>query len=67
MNKKWWPHQVTIETKERVNKFDTSEWVARKNWLRDHYKTMLGDYHINGDTYCFTEEQDMVHFLLVNQ
>ena len=66
INKYWWPHQVTIEITERNESNDTN-WIARKKWLRDHYSTMIGDYYINGDTYCFTEEQDMVHFMLVNQ
>ena len=43
------------------------KWVERRNWLREHLDTMIGIYYINGDTYCFTEEKDMLHFLLVNQ
>jgi hypothetical protein len=66
MNKVWWPYQVTIEVNERFRS-DDSGWIARKNWLREHLDTMNGIYYINGETYCFTDERDMLHFLLVNQ
>lgn len=65
MNKQWWPHQVTIESKNRI--MDDPEWTKRKNWLRKNLDTMVGVYYINGDTYCFTDEKDMLHFMLVNQ
>lgn len=65
MNKQWWPHQVTIESKNRI--MDDPEWTKRKNWLRKNFDTMVGVYYINGDTYCFTDEKDMLHFLLVWQ
>lgn len=65
MNKQWWPHQVTIESKNRI--MDDPEWTKRKNWLRKNLDTMVGVYYINGDTYCFTDEKDMLHFLLVWQ
>lgn len=66
MNKQWWPHQVTIAVEERTVS-DDSKWVERRNWLRNHVDVMIGVYYINGATYCFTEEKDMLHFLLVNQ
>ena len=66
MNKQWWPYQTTIEITQQFMSDDT-KWVERKNWLRKHGDTMIGLYYINGDTYCFTEEKDMLHFLLVNQ
>ena len=46
---------------------DDPEWTKRKNWLRKNLDTMVGVYYINGDTYCFTDEKDMLHFMLVNQ
>lgn len=46
---------------------DDPEWTKRKNWLRKNFDTMVGVYYINGDTYCFTDEKDMLHFLLVWQ
>ena len=66
MNKQWWPHQVTIAVEERTVS-DDSKWIERRNWLRNHTDSMIGVYYINGDTYCFTEEKDMLHFLLVWQ
>ena len=67
MNKIWWPHQVTLEIKDKHGHPDKDKWAERRNWLRDHLDTMNGIYYINGETYCFTDEKDMLHFLLVNQ
>jgi len=68
LNKNWWPHQVTIESSKWPLTDDKDNgWIQRRNWLREHLGTMSGIYYINGDTYCFTDEKDMLHFLLVNQ
>ena len=66
LNKQWWPYQTTFEPTAYEPGHD-SKWVERKKWLRDHLDTMIGIYYINGDTYCFTDEKDMLHFLLVHQ
>lgn len=67
MNKNWWPHQVTLSIKDKHGQPENDQWISRQNWLREHLDTMIGIYYINGDTYCFTDEKDMLHFLLVNQ
>ena len=67
INKHWWPYQVTLEIEDKHSKPDKDQWVSRQKWLREHLDTMIGVYYINGDTYCFTDEKDMLHFLLVHQ
>ena len=67
MNKKWWPHQITIHTRNKHSDPDEDQWASRQKWLREHAHVMIGNYLINGDTYCFTDEKDMLHFMLVNQ
>jgi hypothetical protein len=67
INKFWWPHQVTINTRTKHSEPDKDEWVSRQKWLRENLESMYGEYLINGDTYCFTDEKDMLHFLLVWQ
>jgi hypothetical protein len=67
INKHWWPHQVTLSIEDKRGQPENEQWISRRTWLREHLGSMGGIYYINGDTYCFTEEKDMVHFLLVNQ
>lgn len=66
MNKKWWPHQTTFEPTAYEPEHD-SKWAERNKWLNLHHDSLAGKYLINGYTYCFTDEKDMLHFLLVNQ
>lgn len=65
MNKNWWPYQTTFDPAAYEPEFDIKH-IERNKWLCDHLGTMIGIYYINGYTYCFTEEKDMLHFLLVN-
>lgn len=63
LNKKIWPHQVTLKPCE------LSEWAKRKDWLVTHLpeNTKPREYrwYINGDTYGFKTETDLIHFTLV--
>lgn len=68
INKFWWPYQITIESSNwPLTDNNDSGWVQRRNWLREHLNSMYGEYYINEDTYCFTDEKDMLHFMMVWQ
>jgi len=56
MNKKIWPLQVTLPPCE------IGVWGQRKNWLSKNVN--LQNFYINGDTYCFKNNQDMFLFTL---
>lgn len=61
MNKTIWPHQITFDP------CDFDVWGNRKNWLRDNFSKQPESYYINGDTYCFRNQRDLIHFSLVWQ
>lgn len=67
INKHWWPHQVTLSIKNKHDQPENDQWISRQKWLRENTNILIGDYLINGDTYCFTDEKDMLHFMLVWQ
>jgi hypothetical protein len=64
LNKSIWPYQVFIE------RGDIKEFGKRVQWLKDnlyHGGYYEPKWYVNGDTYCFQDEKEYLHFLLVWQ
>ena len=63
MNKSIWPHQVTIDC-------DIDGMKNRIEWLKDnlyHGGYYEPNWFINNRTFCFKDEKEYLHFLLVWQ
>jgi len=58
LNKKIWPFKTRLPRKLDNDRFDDAY-----NWLKDNLNESTW-YIVNGDTYYFTEEQDMLFFIM---
>ncbi len=64
MNKKIWPYQIKLDNG------DTEVFANRLRWLKEnlyHGGYYEPKWYVNGDTYCFQDEKEYLHFLLVWQ
>ena len=61
MNKSIWPYQYTMPP------CDIETYKERKKWMMEnlyHGGYYEPKWYINGDTYCFQDEKEMLHFML---
>jgi hypothetical protein len=67
MNKNFWPHQVTMKDLGE-DPDPREEWMKEKLYHGGHYEPnwyILRGYTKN--TYCFKDEKEFLHFLLIWQ
>lgn len=64
MNKAVWPYQTTIKVHSENTYADAEKWCKQNLYHGGYYEP---NWYRNNDTFCFRDEKEYLHFLLVWQ